>query len=82
VSRSIFVVTGPARVAALRVDPTLSENVDEDALIEWDHDTRDMTDEERAVLVSLLTLDSLEDTAPNPSKWAAIADADRARGGR
>jgi hypothetical protein len=82
VSRSIFVVTGPARVAALRVDPTLSENVDEDALIEWDHDTRDMTDEERAVLVSLLTLDSLEDTAPNPSKWAAIADADRARGRR
>lgn len=81
-SRSIFVIAGPARVAALRADPTLSESPEEDRLIEWDHDTRDMTAEERAVLVSLLTLDSLEDTAPNPSKWAAIADADRARGGR
>lgn len=70
----------PARLAELLAEPTLSENVDEDRAIVWP--PLDLTDIQRGRFAALLTLDLDDACEGNRMVWDAIADADRARGGR
>lgn len=49
----------------------------DDRAIVWDVDTRDWTDEQRATMAALLTLDLVDACEGNQMAWDAIADGAR-----